>query len=274
MEPKRRRNDNNRQGDRRISVSLMNLKLSGKTVIVTGGSSGIGAGICKAFAREKANILLNYRSQRQEAESFALELRNKYGIDVLPVCADVTDPKAVEGLYQQAKEHFSSLDVLVNNAAGNICFKPFLDYSEEDWRSAHEGICDHVFRMSQHFLRDCINESREGRIINILSKSAFLSSSVNNLTYVTNKGALAALTRGMAKEFIRYGVYVNGVVPGYVKTRAHMDGSERTKRVEKLLPLKEFAEPEEIGNVAVILASPLFRQMIGAIVDCTGGTMI
>lgn len=252
----------------------MDLDLFGKTVLVTGGASGIGAGICTVFAREGANILMNYRSRQAEAETFAQELRQRYGVRVLPVQADITEPEAVEDLFVQARAQFETLDVLVNNAAGNVIFKPFQDYTEEDWHAAQAGICDHVFRMSQHFLRTCLAAGREGRIINILSKSAILSSSIHNLTYVANKGALTALTRGMAKEFIPYGVYVNGIVPGYVRTRVHMDNTERTERVKKLLPLHSFAEPEEIGNVAAILASPLFRQMIGSIVDCTGGTLI
>lgn len=252
----------------------MDLKLSGKTVLVTGGSGGIGAGICRVFAGEGANVLVNYRSRRAEAEAFARELREQYKVDVLPVQADITQPEAAESLFAQARAHFETLDVLVNNAAGNIVFKPFQDYTEEEWHDAQEGICGHVFRMSQHFLRLCLETGREGRIINILSKSAILSSSVHNLTYVANKGALTALTRGMAKEFIPYGVYVNGIVPGYVRTRAHEEGLQRTERVRKLLPLGRLAEPEEIGYVAAILASPLFRQMIGAVVDCTGGTLI
>lgn len=252
----------------------MDLKLAGKNVLVTGGASGIGAGICRVFASEGANILVNYRSRRAEAEAFARALREQFGIEALAVQADVTDPAAVEMLFCQAKEHFGVLDVLVNNAAGNITFKPFQDYTEEDWQAAQAGICDHVFRVSQHFLRACLETGREGRIINILSKSAILSSSVHNLTYVANKGALTALTRGMAKEFAPYGVYVNGIVPGYVRTRAHEEGTERTERVKQLLPLHRLAEPEEIGAVAAVLASPLFLQMIGSIVDCTGGTLI
>lgn len=218
--------------------------------------------------------MINYRSDQNGAEAFAQELRQQFGVKVLPVCADITDPLAVEDLYAQAKAYFGTLDVLVNNASGNVCFKPFQDYTEEEWKLAQSGICDHVFRMSQHFVRACLEAGREGRIINILSKSAFLSSSIHNLAYVANKGALTALTRGMAKELISCGIYVNGVVPGYVRTRVHMDGTKRTERVRHLLPLNRFAEPEEIGNVVAVLASPLFCQMIGSIVDCTGGTLI
>ena len=252
----------------------MNLLLQSKTVIVTGGSGGIGAGICTVFAGEGANVVVNYRSHEETALRFCDALRDRYAVGVLPVRADVTKPDDVQALYDQAEKRFGAADILVNNAAGGAVFKPFQEYSLADWKNAQEGIVDHVFLMSRTFLQSCIRSGKEGRIINILSKSAILSSSIHNLTYVANKGALTALTRGMAKEFIQYGVYVNGIVPGYVKTRAHEDGTERTERVLQLLPLKAFALPEEIGHVAAMLASPLFRQMIGAIVDCTGGTLI
>lgn len=252
----------------------MDLELRHKTVIVTGGSRGIGAGICAAFAQEGANVVLNYRSQEEQARAFAHSLEQRWGVTVLPVQADVTCPQEVERLFRQAQDAFGPPDVLVNNAVGGVTFKPFQELTYEEWKAAQAGIVDHVFFMSQHFLRECIQASKPGRIIHILSKSSFLSSSVDNLTYVANKGALAALTRGMAKEFIRHGVFVNGIIPGYVNTRAHQEDSPRTAQIRQILPLGELAQPQEIGNVAVILASPLFRQMIGAIVDCTGGTML
>ncbi len=253
----------------------MDLKLAGKTVIVTGGSKGIGAGICTVFAREGANIVMNYRSDPEGSRQFAESLRQKYKVKVLPVRADVTQEEECAGLYKNALDEFKTLDVLVNNAAGGVVFKPFYEYTAQEWKKGEEGVIDPAFYMSRGFVQHCIGSGRGGHIINLLSKSAFLSSSVNNLSYVAAKGALASLTRGMAKEFIKYGIYVNGIVPGYVKTEyRHRDGEERTERVRKLLPTKEFARPEEIGNVAAVLASSLFCQMIGAVVDCTGGTML
>ena len=253
----------------------MDLRLRGKNVIVTGGSKGIGAGICKVFAREGANLIMNYRSDKLSAETLARELMTAYGVTVFPIYADISKEHEIDQLYEKAKEKFSSLDVLVNNAACNVVFKPFQEYTTDEWKEAQSGIIDPAFYMSRHFLKYCLDKRQKGHIVNILSKSALLSSSTNNLTYVSNKGALTALTRGMAKEFIQYGIFVNGIVPGYVKTeRIYPDGDPRTERVRKLLPLKRFAEPEEIGNVAAILASPLFEQMVGSIVDCTGGTLI
>lgn len=253
----------------------MDLKLKGKNVIVTGGSKGIGAGVCKVFAREGANLIINYRSDRSAAERFADMLIREYRIRAVPAYADITRMADVDHLYEEVEKQFSSLDVLVNNAACNVVFRPFQDYTVEEWKTAQEGLMDPTFYMSRNFVRHCLAQKKGGHIINVLSKSAILSSSIYNLTYVANKGSLTAMTRGMAKELIQYGIIVNGIVPGYVRTeKQHLDGEERTERVRPMLPLKCFAEPEEIGNVAAILASPLFRQMIGAIVDCTGGTLI
>lgn len=253
----------------------MDLKLKGKNVIVTGGSKGIGAGICKVFACEGANLIINYRSDPVAAQRFADDLIRNWGIRAVPVYADMTCPEDIDRLYREAEKQFPSLDVLVNNAACNVVFKPFQDYTADEWKEAQQGILDPVFYMSRLFVKHCIAQEKGGHIVNILSKSAILSSSICNLTYVANKGALTALTRGMAKEFVRYGIIVNGIIPGYVKTEnQYIDGNERTERVRVLLPLKRFAQPEEIGNTAAILSSPLFAQMIGTIVDCTGGTLI
>lgn len=252
----------------------MDLQLKGKTAIITGGSKGIGAGISLVLAKEGCNVVVNYRSDEKTAQKFVDKLKRENGI-YSAVKADVSCEEGAQYLFKQAEKQFGTIDILVNNAAGGYLPQEFREISAEEWKRAGEGLLDPAFYMSRLFLRYCIENKRGGHIINLLSKSALLSGSVNNLAYVANKGALTALTRGMAKEFIRYGIYVNGIVPGYVRTeRLHVDGEERTERVRKLLPTGRFALPEEIGNVAAILASPLFSQMIGAVVDCTGGTLI
>lgn len=252
----------------------MDLKLGGKTVIVTGGAKGIGAGISSVFAREGCNVVVNYRSDDESANRFAGDLTKK-NVQAIAIKADVSKESEADYLFHQAAAKFGKIDILINNAAGGYHPNPFQNITSKEWQIAKEGLLDPAFYMSKVFVRHCLDHKKGGRIINILSKSAILSSSVNNLAYVANKGALLALTRGMAKEFIPYGIYVNGIVPGYVKTeRNHVDGDERTERVRTLLPTKEFAIPEDIGNVAAVLSSPLFRQMIGSIVDCTGGTLM
>lgn len=253
----------------------MNLKLEGSTVIVTGGTKGIGAGISEVLAEEGCNVAVNYRSNKSEAEKFAKSLRENYHVMAAAICADVSEESQVDTLFEQVEKLFGQVHILVNNAAGGYQPNAFQNISADEWRGAGEGLLSPTFYMSRKFLQYCVGQNQEGHIVNILSKSAILSSSINNLAYVTYKGALVALTRGMAKEFIQYGIYVNGIVPGYVKTeRMHVEGEERTERVRSLLPTGEFAKPRDIGYAAAMLASPLFKQMIGAVVDCSGGTLI
>lgn len=253
----------------------MNLKLKGKTAIVTGGSKGIGAGICSVLAAEGCNLVINYRSNQKDAEEYADEIADKEHVHTTAIRADVSKETEAEALYRQAIDRFGRIDILINNASGGFVPNQFQDISAEEWKKGGEGILNPVFYMSREFLKHCLSARKGGHIVNILSKSAILSGSVNNLLYVANKGALVSLTRGMAKEFLPYGIYVNGIIPGYVRTeRVHIEGDERTERVKRLLPTGKFAAPEEIGYVAAILCSPLFRQMIGSLIDCTGGTLI
>lgn len=253
----------------------MDLKLKGRTVIITGGTKGIGAGISTVMAEEGCNVIVNYRSGCRDAERFAKELSRRHGIQTAAVCADVSTEAGAEAVFAETLRQFDQIDILVNNAAGGYIPTAFQDITAEEWRRAGEALLDPAFYMSRAFLRHCLERDGGGHIVNLLSKSAILSGSVNNLAYVANKGALTAMTRGMAKEFIPYGIYVNGIVPGYVKTeRMHTEGDPRTERVRGLLPTGRFAEPREIGNLAAALVSPLFGQMIGAVVDCTGGTLI
>lgn len=253
----------------------MDLGLKGKTALVTGGSKGIGAGICSVLAGEGCNLVINYRSDGNKARCFAKKLMEEHAVWAKAIRADVSREAETEELMECAVLDFGQIDILINNAAGGYRPNAFQNISAQEWQNAGEGLLNSAFYMSRLFLEHCLARKKGGHIVNILSKSAILSSSVNNLAYVAYKGALTSLTRGMAKEFISYGIYVNGIVPGYVRTeRRHVEGDERTERVKKLLPSGQFAEPREIGNVAAVLCSPQFAQMIGTIVDCTGGTLI
>lgn len=254
---------------------VMDLGLKGKTALVTGGAKGIGAGICSVLAGEGCNLVINYRSDENQAQCFAEKLIEENAIQAKAIRADVSKEEEAAELFEDALLNFGQVDILINNAAGGYQPNAFQNISSKEWQMAGEGLLNSAFYMSRLFLEYCLAEKKGGHIVNLLSKSAILSSSVNNLAYVAYKGALTSLTRGMAKEFISHGIYVNGIVPGYVKTeRRHTEGDERTERVKKLLPSGQFAKPHEIGNVAAILCSPCFSQMIGAVVDCTGGTLI
>ena len=116
---------------------------------------------------------------------------------------------------------------------------------------------------------------RPGSIVNVLSKSAFTTNSKDNTTYISAKMGAYGLTKGVANEMAPYGIRVNGIVPGYVQTeRTYPDGDARTERMRALLPTGKFTLPIEIGRVAAFLCSDCSSQIIGAAIDCSGGTML
>lgn len=255
----------------------MDLGLKGKTMLVSGGAKGIGLGCCRVFAEEGCNIIMNYRSNQIEAEKTAAELSKEYGVKVRAIKADVSKESDVETLFGVLYEEGEQLDFLVNNAADTIIGNtPFQKLSTEEWRRNQEGTLNSAFFMSREFAKQVIENKKTGCIVNVLSKSAFLSSSTYNSPYATSKGGLAVFTRALAKELIAKGIRVNAVIPGYVKTeRNYLEGDARTEEKKRLLPLGRFAEPVDIGAAAAFLCSGRTGStMNGTILDCTGGTLV
>ena len=252
----------------------MDLGLKGKTAIISGGTKGIGSGIAEVLAEEGCNLVLVHRSDPQHAETFARGLEDKNGIGVLTILADVTDASLIDSVFDRANERFGQTDILINNAAGGGAQKPLDDLTIEEWEATMKGCLSHVFSMSSRFIRDCRRNNRGGHIVNVLAKAAFTTNSHNNTSYIAAKGGMASMTRSMANDFIEYGIYVNGIVPGYVLNNSgYQPGLPGYIAKEKFLRVG-WATPRDMGNVAAFLCSPRSSQVIGAIVDCSGGTML
>lgn len=252
----------------------MDLGLSGKTVIVTGGSRGIGAGTCEVFAREGANVVIDYRASADRAEALAERLRATYGVGAITVKADLCSEEDIVGLVRQGIEAFGGVDVLVNNAMVlNDAVGPIEDFDVEKFRGAEIGTIEAVMVACREFVAHCKSEGKVGHIVNVLTKSIFWTGSYGNLGYVTVKGANATFTRGLAHEVARDGIFVNAVVPGYVRNDRTEVDSERYQRSIKHIPMGRFAEPEEVGNCIAFLCSDKAVLCNGAILDCSGGTL-
>ena len=251
----------------------MDLGLKGKTAVITGGTKGIGAGCSEVLAQEGCNVVMVYRSDPEGSEAFAQKLADTYGVGALAYCADVTHDDAIDGIFDAAIARFGKVDILINNAAGGVVKKPLEQITPEEWRTAMDGCLNHVFTVSRRFVADCRKDKRGGHIVNVLAKAAITTNSHNNSAYVTGKGGMTILTRTMANDLIEDGIFVNGIVPGYVVTSWHQPGSVSAAEKEKFLRVG-WATPIEMGNVAAFLCSEKARQIVGAIVDCTGGTML
>lgn len=251
----------------------MDLKLKGKTAIITGGTKGIGAGIAKVFAKEGVNLALAYRSDPEAANKFTRSLISEYGIQAIAVQADLSDPKQVDAFYDQILASYSTIDILINNAAGNTPEGvPFDELTYEQWQRCMNGCLTLVYTMSSRFIRECHRSGHGGHIVNLSAKAAFHSTSHNKIPYATAKGAIATLSQRMANDFISDGIFVNAIVPGYVLSNYYTAPSPELSRSKGLRI--GWATPEDMGNIAAFLCSSCSRQIIGAIIDCSGGTML
>ena len=253
----------------------MDLQLKGQVAVVTGGTKGIGRGICDMLAGEGVNLVINYRSDPEGAEKVKKEIEEQCGVEVLLVQGDASKKETVDKIFDAAIERFGVVDILINNAGGGAPKKNFEDLTYEEWRQGQDNNVNGQFLMCNKFVGYWKRLGRGGHIVNVLSKSCLMTNSINNQTYASAKGALLALTRSLANEVTQYGIIVNGIVPGYVQTeRVHVPGSERYERMLPKLPTGRFGTPRDMGAVATFLCSPLANQIIGAVVDCTGGTLL
>ncbi|RGV98411.1 SDR family NAD(P)-dependent oxidoreductase [Ruminococcus sp. AF14-10] len=253
----------------------MDLGLKGKVAIVTGGARGIGKGCSTALAMEGCNLAIVDLGHDDTTRAYMEELKNEYEIDVLELAADVSNEEQIQKVYKDTLEHFGKIDILINNAGRGAIRKQFHELTTEDWRSVQEITLNSQFFMSREFVKYCRENDRPGSIVNVLSKSAFTTNSKDNTTYISAKMGAYGLTKGIANEMAPYGIRVNGIVPGYVQTeRTYPDGEPRTERMRALLPTGKFALPIEMGKIAAFLCSDCASQIIGAAIDCSGGTML
>jgi NAD(P)-dependent dehydrogenase (short-subunit alcohol dehydrogenase family) len=193
------------------------------------------------------------------------------------VQADVSVAQQVDALYQAAFDAFGEIDILVNNAGGGTRPpKAFWELEIEDFRRTQDNNLNSAFMMSRIFVRYCVESKRQGHIVNVISKNAVTTNSYNNTAYISAKGGLLSMTRGLAHEVAHLGIYVNGILPGYVENSkgSHQLGSERGDRVIAYIPTKRFGTPREMGNVVAFLCSERSSQMMGSILDVSGGTML
>ena len=164
----------------------MDLNLKDKTVIVTGGSKGIGAGICEVFAQEGSNLVINYHSDAAPAEKMCRDFAEKYGIKAVCVKGNVGSEEDVKTIFDTAEEAFGTVDVLVNNAGrgGTVLVQ---NMTLEQWNASLNDNLTGQFLLSREFARRIIPTGQAGSIVNILSKASMTSTTKGRVAYVPNK---------------------------------------------------------------------------------------
>jgi gluconate 5-dehydrogenase len=244
-------------------------RLDGRLALVTGSSAGIGYALAAALASAGARVVLNGRN-RDKLREAATSLRNQgYRIEEMPF--DVTAPAQISEAIERIESEIGAIHILVNNA-GMQRRGPLEDYPEEAWRELMRVNVDSVFYVSKVVARRMIAR-RSGRIINICSVQSELGRP-NIAPYTASKGAVKMLTKGMAIDWGKYGINVNGLGPGYFKTEL----TESLVRDEKFsawltsrTPSGRWGDVAELGGAVIFLASDEASFVNGHILYVDGG---
>ena len=240
-----------------------------KTVIVTGGSRGIGAAIVKELAKSGYNVVLDYNKSVDAAKKIQDELE-KQNINIEIFKADVSKREEVKELVRFTLERYKNIDILINNA-GIDQIKPFIDITDEDWNNMIEVNLNSVFYCTQEVLSNML-KNKSGCIINISSVWGITGGSCE-VHYSTSKAGINGLTKALAKELGPSNIRVNGVAPGAIMTDMNKDlTNEEIIELNKEIPLGRIGTPQDIARCVKWLIEDQYTT--GQIISPNGGWVI
>lgn len=241
-------------------------------LLVTGGSRGIGAAVCRAASREGWRIALSYRSDAHAAHGVVAAI-NAGGGRAHAFQADVGDPKAIERLFIAVESALGFPTGLVNNAGITGGIGPFADAPDETLRRVFDVNVMGTMLCTQAAVKRWLSMKSPGRIVNISSVAATLGSAGEYVHYAASKGAVDSFTIGLARELAGDSIRVNAVSPGVTDTGIHSASGapDRVLRVAGCIPLQRAAQAEEIAEAVVWLQSDKASYVTGAVLRVGGG---
>ncbi len=246
----------------------LSIDLAGKTALVTGANTGIGAAIAVSLAQAGADVALHTRDGEAAEILAILQALGRKG-EVFQ--AELASRSAQVSLVDEVMDRFGRIDILVNNA-GLIRRAPAEEYSEEDWDLVLEVNLSAVFRLCQLVGKHMLAQG-SGKIVNIASLLSF-QGGVLVPAYAASKGAVAQLTKALANEWAGRGINVNAIAPGYIttaNTQALREDAERSRQILARIPAGRWGRPEDIGGAAAFLCSELAEYLHGHVLAVDGG---
>ena len=244
-------------------------ELDGKKILVTGASSGIGAGTALVLARHGADVIVNYRKSREKAEQVAGRIR-ELGGKALVLQADVTDRQQVNQMVNRVIQDWQRIDALVSNV-GHAYYRTIDELTPEDWYlSMDENLTSHIYCL-QAVLPHMVAQ-RYGRLILLSSISAQRGSPSGDVAYTACKAGVVAVAKTLAHSYARDGITVNAVAPGIIDAGL-TDGMspERRAQTAQAVPLGRLGTAEEVGEVVAFLASDRSSYVTGQVIAVNGG---
>ncbi len=263
------------------NLSMGDKKLSGQTALVTGGNSGIGAGVAKSLGQAGANVVVNYVSKPEAAEAIVNELKG-YGVEALAIRADVSKEEQVQAMFKQAVDHFGTVDILINNAGLQRDAK-FDEMTLADWQLVIDVNLTGQFLCAREAIREFLRRGPRPDVSKATGKIICMSSVhelipwAGHVNYASSKGAIKMLMQSLAQEYGDRQIRVNSICPGAIQTPINTSAWNTPQALGSLMtliPYNRIGQPEDIGNLAVFLSSDDSDYITGASIFIDGGMTV
>ncbi len=249
---------------------MMNFDVAGKTVLVTGGSRGIGFSIAAAFAENGSNVVISSRSE-ESLQQAADSISSAAG-EVTPIPSDISSQESVQELIKNTIDKYDSLDVVVNNA-GITSDNLMLRMNENDWDSVIDINLKGTFWCTKFASRQMLKQ-RSGSIINI-SSVVGVTGNPGQVNYAASKAGILGLTKSAAQELASRNITVNAIAPGYIETEMTDKLNEKQRdELTSRIPLNRMGTPEDIAGMAIFLASAAAQYITGQVFRVDGGMVM
>ena len=249
------------------------LQLRGRVAVVTGGSRGIGRAVVELLSELGAHVVVNYLKDQEAAEATVTAARGR-GVEAISLQADVANPIEAQQLIAAALDHFKRVDILVCNA-GIWEGAPLEEMSEDLWDRTMDINLKGTWTVCRAVVSQ-MKKQRSGKIV-MLTSTAGQRGEANYSNYAASKGAQIAFTKSLAEELGEWGISVNAVAAGWVRTEMTQEAlgdAKQREAIARTIPLGKIADPEDIAGPVVFLCSAWSRHITGEILNVNGGSVL
>lgn len=247
---------------------------TGKVVLVTGASSGIGRATAELFGRCGASVAITYHKNQAGADAGVAAITGGGG-RAIAIQADFTNSPEIARTVSKVEENLGKIDILVNNAGSLVERLKTLDLTEQRWSEVMDLNATSAFFAAKAVVPKML-ENGGGVIINVTSIAARNGGAPGSIHYSSAKAAMLTMTKGLAKEFAQQGIRVNAVSPGVIDTPYHetFTTAETMENLRKAIPMGREGRPDEVASVIAFLASDAASYLCGETVEVNGGLLM